>query len=209
MASLKPHQLDLLKLLVERRSPVPVSELDGRVLRSLRSAELIAEFSGRVLPTEAGIVAAREAEADSEFEQRSSSAPAPLGPLSSRQEEVLRDLFRQTEPVLADHIDGRVLRALDARGLIVWERGWVRAAPDARSRLGRSESTRKRRGRGAAEPASSARATSILRVVEQLESLLPRGVELKIGDMPASADDVLIGLRRLAQRLQGRGQPQD
>ncbi len=47
-------QADLLRFLDRQNGPVPVSDLDGRIVRALRSRALVAEDGGMVTVTEQG-----------------------------------------------------------------------------------------------------------------------------------------------------------
>jgi type II secretory pathway predicted ATPase ExeA len=124
--------------------------------------------------------------------------------LNEKQTDLLRYLSRQTGPVPADHLDGRVVRALKSRQLIDERNGWVSVSVQ-----GRDEFETKIRRRRAFSPLSSesgtrnARAESIKRAIDALELALPRDAELMVGEMPAYADDVMEGLRRFARRLEG------
>ena len=136
--SLKPHHIELLRA-VCRRGSVPASEIDGRGLRPLLRLDLVVDDNATVRPTEKGRSTAHghhDPPAESAGHTRARRNPAPLpestqpqlpssGNLSASQERVLRYLLRQTGPVPADHLDGRVLRALLSRGLIEESRGWV------------------------------------------------------------------------------------
>ena len=124
--------------------------------------------------------------------------------LNETQVDLLRHLYRQTGPVLSDHVDGRVIRALRSRGLVEEKGGWLGLTAD-----GRSEFEKLRRRRVATHHSTDAnpreaRADAIFRAVEALELALPRDVEVMVGDMPAYADDIVQGLREYARRL-GRG----
>lgn len=124
-------------------------------------------------------------------------------PLNDKQLDLLRHLYRQTGPALVDHLDGRVVRALRSRGMVVEKGGWL-SLTDA----GRSEFEKVRRRRVTNPHAEGgtprqARAEAIIRAVEALELALPRGSEVMVGDMPAYSDDVLAGLRGFARRLAG------
>lgn len=203
MAVLKQHHLDLLRHLVAQRVPVPASELDGRNLRPLRTHDFVAEVGGRVVASEAG--KRFLASADRQIPGPKAEV-RPVTTLSEAQEETLRDLLRRTEPVPEDHLDGRVLRALEARGLVENRRGWVAPTEEGLQHFTkhvRRERTRRTR-RATRTGAGSARAEILLRAVEQLEGVLPRDAEITIGDMPAYADDVLAGIRRLAREMDGR-----
>lgn len=126
MAVLKAHHLELLRYIVSRLGPVPLSELDGRQLRPLKANGLLTEYGQSVLPTSEGRRLAAD-EAATEAVPPSTGAAGPM--LSEAQANMLRLLLRSLEPMLADHLDGRVLRALDSRGLVRIERGWVTPSP--------------------------------------------------------------------------------
>lgn len=122
--------------------------------------------------------------------------------LNEKQVDLLRYLYRQTGPVLADHLDGRVVRALRSRDLVEEKNGWVSLSGSGR------ETFEKARRRRVASPHTAesgsprrARAEAIIRAVEALELALPRDAELMVGDMPAYADDVVQGLRGYARQL--------
>ena len=123
--------------------------------------------------------------------------------LSPKQSDLLRDLSRRTAPVPVDHLDGRVLRALESRNLIEQRNGWVTVTDEGRSHFETHVRRRRKVGRHAAEPTPrGARAESILRAVEILELALPREAEMLVGDVHAYADDVVEGLRRFARQLE-------
>ena len=192
--SLKTHHLDLLRALVDSPNPVPLSSLDGRTLRPLRAQELVVEHQGRVSATST----ARQVLAQAQ--ENGGVAP---GRLSPAQEEMLRYLLRQTGPVLGDHLDGRVVRALTSRGLVGEERGWVTPTAEGRDYFQRHERVERGRRRRRSELGrGSGRAAAILKVVERLEAVIPRNAELMVGDLPCYADDLLAGLRRYARQLQ-------
>lgn len=204
MAILKPHHLDLLRNLAARLGPVPLSELDGRQLRPLKANGLVAEYGQSVVPTSEGRRLAGE-------QNDSSGAALPptavAGRLLSRsQEELLRLILRATEPMLADHLDGRVLRALEARGLVRIDRGWVSPTDAGEEHFERH--VRKERGlrrrRAATAEGGHARAEALLRVIEQLEAAFPRAAEIMIAQMPAHVDDIFAGLRKLARQMESR-----
>jgi DNA-binding MarR family transcriptional regulator len=123
-------------------------------------------------------------------------------PLNEKQVDLLRHLYRQTGPVLVDHLDGRVVRALRSRGLVEEKGDWL-SLTDA----GRAEFEKARRRRVSSPHTvdsgspRQARAEAIIRAVEALELALPRDAELKVGDMLAYADDVVQGLRGFARQL--------
>jgi DNA-binding MarR family transcriptional regulator len=126
--------------------------------------------------------------------------------LNEKQVDLLRYLYRQTGPVLGDHLDGRVVRALRSRDLVEERNGWV-----SLTGAGREQFERLRRRRISSphvvESGSPrhARAEAIIRAVEALELALPRDAEVMVGDMPAYADDVVAGLRGFARQLARAG----
>jgi len=197
---LKPHQLDLLRSTCQRGS-VPAAELDGRALRPLLRLGLVTDVHGTVQATPKGRAIAQEDHPPAPPRQ---SRQTPLSSvLSARQEEVLRYLVRQIGPVPADHLDGRVVAALVARGLVLDQEGWVSPSSTAEQSL-RTHSTRDRARslRRAANPARGARGEAILRATDMLEQALPRGAELMIAEIPAYGDDVVAGLRKLAREME-------
>jgi len=124
-------------------------------------------------------------------------------PLNEKQVDLLRHLYRQTGPVLSDHLDGRVVRALRSRGMVEEKKGGWLTLTDA----GRAEFEKVRRRRVASPHAAevtnsrASRAEAIIRAIEALELALPRDAEVMVGDMPAYADDVVQGLRGYARQL--------
>lgn len=212
--ALKPHQLDLLRSICQDGS-VPTSRVDGRALRPLVRLELVADSNGTLRATPAGCAIAQQEKPSAPQRPQRPRAPRSARParrarqapvstsLSASQEEVLRYLLRQTGPVPADHIDGRVRRALLARGLVTEEQGWMSPASSAELSLRtHSRRDRARSLRRAANSARSARGEAILRATDMLEAALPRGAEVMIADLLAYGDDVVAGLRKLARELE-------
>lgn len=192
------RQADLLRVICDRGA-IPRDQLDGRVLRPLLSQGWATEHAGFVRATGIGqALAARPADDPA----RSAGGTPSQGRLSRAQEDFLRYLLRQTSPVLEDHVDGRVLRALLTRRLVTSSGGWVSPTDDAVAQLSsharRDQRTRTRR---AERSPQSARAEAVLRAVDQLEAALPLDAELLVGEQPAYADDVLAGLRRFAREM--------
>lgn len=128
--------------------------------------------------------------------------------LNDRQSELLRQLYKRAEPLPVDEVDGRVVRALRQRDLVVVEEdeGTVRL-----SEAGRTEYERKIRRRRAVGShladlgARTARAEAIHRALDALDRAFPRDVLLPVGDTAHAADDVLTAIRAYARRLEGRG----
>lgn len=198
--SLKPHQLNLLRSTCQRGS-VPATELDGRALRPLLRLGLVTDVHGTVQATAKGRAIAQEEHPAGPTRQPRRTPMDTV--LSTSQEEVLRYLVRQTGPVPSDHLDGRVVRALAARGLVTEDEGWVNPTRTAELSL-RTHSTRDRARslRRAGNSARSARGEAILRATDMLEQALPRGAEMMIAEIPVYGDDVVAGLRKLAREME-------
>jgi hypothetical protein len=103
--------------------------------------------------------------------------------------------------MLADHLDGRVLRGLKANGMAVESTGWVSPTEAGRAHFELIRRRRRREPGPDAEP-RSIRAEVILRHVDGLERAIRGDAEIKVGDVPAYADDILEGLRRYAKELE-------
>lgn len=195
--NLKPHHFALLGDVIRERR-VPASQLDGRLLRPLKRDMLLVERGGYITATSAGEALHRTAQPG---ERRPPTHSPDLNRLSAPQEQALRQLCRQSEPMLADHLDGRVLRGLKANGMAVESAGWV---SPTEAGLAHFELIRRRRRREPgpdAEP-RSVRAEVILRHVDGLERAIRGDAEIRVGDVPAYADDILEGLRRYAKELE-------
>ena len=193
------HQIEMLRSIC-RVGAVPATQLDRRVLRPLVGHALVVEANGIVRATRAGHALADRPEPT----PAAGAGPARIPDrLSEKQEEVLRYMLRQTGPVPADHLDGRVLRALSSRGLLRAVGGWVSPTAAAAAHLRQHVHKDRQLGRRrAASSPRSARAEAILKVVEQLEGAIPLNTELLIGGHPAYADDVIAGLRKLAREME-------
>jgi hypothetical protein len=61
--------------------------------------------------------------------------PRSVPPLNEIQQDMLRRLARQTGPVPEEHLDGRVLRVLRARGLVQETASWLRVNDAGRACL--------------------------------------------------------------------------
>jgi hypothetical protein len=202
--NIKDHHLSLLVDIVRAGGSVAEDDLDGRVLRPLKTECLVLNRNGSVVTTPAGRAAARsfmEGGLDHRPHQ-TMATPTEISRLSEPQEDALRELCRQGRPVLAEAFDGRVLRALKVRGFAEESDGWVTATAAGREHFDRHV---RRRRRGQADPdfgVRNGRAEVIQRHIEGLELTIPAHTEVMVGDMPASVDDVLAGLRRYARMLE-------
>jgi hypothetical protein len=204
-SDLRPKQQELLRSLLERNAPIPVDEVDGRVLRPLRSHGLVAEREGQIRVT--GI--ARNLHLPSQ----SSLNPAAIqlangdreSPLSKLQEETLRHLCRQSGAVPVNHLDGRVVRALKVRALIQESDEWV-SPTDAGRTYYETHGRRRRRVSRGSDPSRTARAEAIQKALDALELAVPKDVEIRVGDATrAYADDVISGFREFARTLGSTG----
>ncbi|MEW5927044.1 MAG: hypothetical protein AB1941_06155 [Gemmatimonadota bacterium] len=128
--------------------------------------------------------------------------PVAEGALSPSQAELLRLLTLAEEPLPADELDGRVLRALCRRGLAAVEEGHVRATDDGRHHF-ETKVRKRRRVRSERQVPSDAaeRAESILQVVRQLETALPRHMRHAVGDLDVDTPELLAALEGYAQQL--------
>jgi hypothetical protein len=187
MPQLKPHQQDLLDEIV-KRGGLPIGEVDGRILRALRTLGLAEISRGRVEATASG---------------RKQVSPAlertpAQSKLNARQEEVLRLILRQGSARLED-LDGRVARALSARGLVTVRGETLVPNGAGHAYFDEKLLPQRRRGRRQKE---NARATAIRRAVTQLESAIPPGAEVLVGNIMAAADDVVDAFRSHAGKLE-------
>lgn len=125
--------------------------------------------------------------------------------LSSKQTDLLRELFLRAEPVAEEDLDGRVVRALESRGFVERHDGRIALTEAGRAYFESRVRRRRRAGQLAAEPdPRGARAEAILRAVEMLERAVPLDRRMTVGDVEASGREVVEGLRRLARRLEPR-----
>ena len=126
--------------------------------------------------------------------------------LNDKQADLLRYLDRQSSPVPASELDGRVIRALRSRELIQERDGLVAVTPEGRAAL-ESKPARRTRGRRPAveKSAGHARAQAIRRALDALEAALPKDAEVAVGPIFAYADDVVQGFRRYARQIERKG----
>lgn len=122
--------------------------------------------------------------------------------LSPKQSDLLRDLSRRTSPVPEDHLDGRVVRALESRNFVERQDGWVSVTEAGRTHF-QTHVRRRRRARAhaAEQDPRSSRADAIRRAVEILELAVPLNSELLVGEVRAVADDVIEGLKGFARHI--------
>lgn len=119
--------------------------------------------------------------------------------LSHSQTDLLRQLCRQRGPVPTDHLDGRVVRALESRRLVQTVRGWTSPTEEGRARFAIEQKAPVGKRRRSNQ--LSARAQKILAAVAELEQAIPVDAEVDLVKFPAYIDDVLEGLRRYARAM--------
>jgi hypothetical protein len=189
MRRLKPHQQDLLDRIV-RHGGLPTRDVDGRILRALVASGVVEVVGTRVKATAAG-----------RGDEGTESGPAPpRGRLNERQEGLLRMLLRDSEAA-QEEVDGRVMRSLLSRGLAMLQGEVVTPTTAGRAYFEQEAPAVRRRGRKRKE---NARSAVIRRAVRTLESAIPRGAEVLVGNIMAAADDVVDGFRKHARMLDQR-----
>ena len=173
------------------RGSLRVRCVDGRTLRPLVREGFAVLNETEVVPTEKGRrVVARDAASG---EGRQSGAR-----LNETQQDMLRRIIRDGR-VLDDYLDGRIARALLARGVVRSEDGWILPTEVGREALASAENGDGRRRKSSSE---AARASAIRRAVRQLEEALPPGAEVLVGNLMASAQDLVDGFRKHARKLE-------
>lgn len=191
MPSIKPHHHDLLQRIVTAGG-LRLEQIDGRLLRPLRSSGLISVDGGVVRVTAAGrdrITAATV----------SSGARKEVGKLTAPQEDLLRVIVRRGS-VNAEDADLRTVRALRSRGLIRESKGALTSTPAGAACLEAPTGGDGRRRRGR-PPQRHPRAEMILKAVEKLEMALPWEAEVLVGTIMCAADDVTAAFRLLARKI--------
>ncbi len=109
-----------------------------------------------------------------------------------------RGKILRTGPVPSEGLDGRVARALLARGLVTLGNDLVTATSAGRTYFDEQRPPARRRGRRRAE---NPRAAAIRRATRELESVIPPGAEVLVGNIMAAADDLVDAFRRHARKL--------
>jgi hypothetical protein len=199
MKKLNPAQEQLLRKLVAERRPVALDSVDGRFLRALRGRGLVVVRGRTVVPT--GAALATLGLNGGEVLANGLPPRQPAAGISDAQEDLLWSLVRRGGPVLADHLDGRVLRGLLERGYVEAMDGQVAATDDGRTHL---RELRKRRLRGKAG-ARAGRAAMLYSALDLLEQNAPIDAEVQVGRATAYLDDVLLALRAVARQYERTG----
>jgi hypothetical protein len=198
MPNFRPHHYDLLRKILTA-GELHLEQIDGRVLRPLRSSGLVRVDGELVKVTAAGRDSLTAAAQDSGVHRA-------VGKLTAPQEDLLRLVVRQGS-VSAEDVDLRTVRALRARGLVQESKGALASTPAGAAYLDapRSSDGRRRRGR---PPQQHPRAEMILKAVEELEKALPRDAEVLVGNILCAADDVTAAVRLLARKIKKKPRPE-
>lgn len=197
MPNFKSHHYDLLRKILTA-GELHLEEIDGRVLRPLRSSGLVRIDGQLVRVTAAGKNAVAAA-------PENPGVHKEVGKLSGRQEDLLRLIVRQGSAAVED-VDLRTVRALRARGLIQESKGALSSTPAGAAYLEAPTGSDGRRRRGR-PPRQHGRAEMILKAVEKLEKALPRDAEVLVGTIMCAADDVTAAFRSLARKIKKKPKP--
>lgn len=142
-------------------------------------------------------------------------ADLPDTTLNDRQEDMLRALVQQDAAVPMDDLDGRVIRALEGRGLVRRGEGRVEVTEEGRAFYETKVRRRRRARAGYAHTAAAApeaderktRARLMRNAVEALRRVVGDAEEIEVGDLNATAADALAALAELADRIERGDDP--
>ncbi|HEU0299946.1 MAG TPA: hypothetical protein VFR37_10835 [Longimicrobium sp.] len=231
---LSPAEIALLKELADKGAPVSEARLDAGALRTLMLHRYIKRMSGFSVITPDGrralesIQRGQSPAAAQPLRHRDifplAAAPRPADEeeetpdttVNTTQEDMLRQLALAEQPVPFDDLDGRVVRALEGRGLVRKADGLV-LLTDAGRVFYESKVRRRRRARSGwvkSQPVPAegtedrgVRAQSIRDAVDALQRAIGGADEIEIGDLPALAEDAFTGLMELADRIERGADP--
>lgn len=232
---LSPAEIELLRELAGKGAPVSEARLDSEALRTLMLHRYIKRMSGFAIITPDGRRALQAidrgqtppaaARPTRPAEPFAAAPPADAAPdaederetrVNSTQEDMLRQLALAESPVPFDDLDGRVVRALEGRGLVRKAEGLVTLTDEGRA-FYESKVRRRRRARSAwvkATPVPAEgtedrrmRAQSIREAVDALQRAIGGADHLEIGDLEANADDAFAALLELADRIERGADP--
>ena len=235
---LSTAEISLLRDLAQRGSPTSEARLNADALRTLAMRRYVKRLSGFAVITPDGRralssldqgIAPTPAAVPARISHPSEAAPAaePEAPaengevmLNSTQEDMLRQLALAESPVPFDDLDGRVVRALEGRGLVRREDGRVVLTESGRE-FYQSRVRRRRRARAggwattsqpvqpAEEPADieNRAAQSLREAVDILRHAIGGADPIEVADMEAPADDTFAALIELADRIERGGDP--
>ncbi|HEU4883359.1 MAG TPA: hypothetical protein VFT45_13955 [Longimicrobium sp.] len=230
---ISPAEIALLKELAEKGAPVSEARLDAEALRSLGLRRYIKRLSGFSIITPEG----RKALQSLQRGQTPAPAPSirrdpyPMQPrevapaaepepdatsVNTTQEDMLRQLALSENPVPFDDLDGRVVRALEGRGLVRKADGIVLLTEAGRvfyeSKVRRRRRARSGWTKSAPTPTEgtedrTSRAEAIREAVDALQRAVSDADRLEIGDLDASAEQAFAALLELADRIDRGADP--
>lgn len=235
---LSTAEISLLRDLAQRGSPTSEARLDADALRTLGMRRYVKRLSGFAVITPDGRraltsvdqgIAPTPAAVPARISHPSEAAPAAEADapvengevmLNSTQEDMLRQLALAESPVPFDDLDGRVVRALEGRGLVGREDGRV-VLTDSGREFYQSRVRRRRRARAggwattsqpvqpAEEPADieNRAAQSLREAVDILRHAIGGADPIEVADMEAPADETFAALIELADRIERGGDP--
>lgn len=232
---LSPEAIALLKELADKGAPVSEARLDPDALRHLGMRRYIKRLSGFSIITPEGRKALQSLERGQQpaMPAHRERVPHPSARVvvstqeaeeedtegtrvNNTQEDMLRQLALSEAPVPFDDLDGRVVRALEGRGLVRKADGLVELTEAGRTfydtRVRRRRRARSSWVKAAAVPVEgvedrTARARSIREAVDALQRAVSDADELQIGDLAAPARDAFAGLLELADRIERGADP--
>lgn len=233
-------EIAVLKQLAEKGAPMAETRLDPAALRGLAMRRYVRRLSGFSVITREGRDAlgavgrgdrpaspvaaagpgpfAPAKEKEKEKEETEAEAQDGMPSVNATQEDMLRQLAQAESPVPFDDLDGRVVRALEGRGLVERAEGMVSLTALGeefykkkvrRRRRARSGWARSSAERPAEEPAEdrAVRARSIRDAVDALRRAVGGADALELGELTATADEAFAGLLELADRIERGADP--
>ena len=233
---LTPSEVSVLRQLAERGTPVSEVRFNTDALRTLGHRRLIKRMSGFSVITPEGrraLQALERGEPAAPPQHRPHASPflSPNGPpppaapdeaernapsVNTTQEEMLRHLALAESPMPFDDLDGRVVRALEGRGLVRKAEGLV-LLTDAGRAFYESKVRRRRRARSGWVKSATAqtegtddrhvRARSIREAVDALQRAIGGADRILIGEFDATADEAFAALLDLAERIERGADP--
>ncbi|HEX6911157.1 MAG TPA: hypothetical protein VF142_12215 [Longimicrobium sp.] len=232
---LSPEEIALLKELADRGAPVSEARLSQDALRHLGMRRYIKRMSGFSIITPEGRKALQALDRGQQpaLPTHRERIPHPSarvvvttsGPddeaddetrVNNTQEDMLRQLAQAEAAVPFDDLDGRVVRALEGRGLVRKADGLVELT-DAGRAFYESKVRRRRRARsGWAKNAPAptegtedrtVRARSIREAVDALQRAVGDADAIPIGDLDATAREAFAALLELADRIERGADP--
>lgn len=231
---LSPEEIALLKELGDKGAPVSEARLSADALRHLAMRRYIKRLSGFSIITPDGRKALQALDRGQQpaLPEHRERVPHPSARVvvaaaedeeeaedtrvNNTQEDMLRQLALAEAPVPFDDLDGRVVRALEGRGLVRKAEGLVELTDAGRTFYDTKVRRRRRARTGWAKAATiptegeedrAARARSIREAVDVLQRAVSDADELEVGDLNAPARDAFSGLLELADRIERGADP--